>query len=243
MNKQAGLSLSEVLISLFLTSVMITPLLQFYVSSKFRYLETEKILTIYFDLQWVSNLLSDSIRRAGFTPCLGLNHLQIIDHRHLQHKINALQIGNPKDQFLQINRMDEHFAKVINIRQGTQILMEHALVLHKKRPVIIADCEHAEIHELAHINQQTEKRYVSLSQPLFFSYDNATYIGEYLEEQWYIKKNAKQVNTLHYKLVQTEEISPVIHSLQIQYDQQMLQLIMGLEEGKTQKLRVAVRGL
>jgi Tfp pilus assembly protein PilW len=63
-------------------------LIQFYLTSKQHYLQTEKVLEAGFEVQWVMDLLSDSIRRAGFTPCLGLDHLTVVDHRHdgLSHR-------------------------------------------------------------------------------------------------------------------------------------------------------------
>lgn len=168
MKKQAGLSLTEVLISLFLTSVIITTLFQLYLGSKRQYVEIEKILTTRFDLQWVSDLLSDSIRRAGFTPCLGIDRLQVIDRRNHQNKIQALQIGNQPNQFIQVNRMNEHFTKIVKIQGATRILVQNPVSFHKKRPVLIADCEHAEVQELLEIEQQAENSLITLNKPLFF---------------------------------------------------------------------------
>ncbi|KTC79962.1 PilW family protein [Legionella cherrii] len=245
MKKQAGLSLTEVLISLFLTSVIITTLFQLYLGSKRQYVEIEKILTTRFDLQWVSDLLSDSIRRAGFTPCLGIDRLQVIDRRNHQNKIQALQIGNQPNQFIQVNRMNEHFTKIVKIQGATRILVQNPVSFHKKRPVLIADCEHAEVQELLEIEQQAENSLITLNKPLFFSYDGSVYIGEYLEEKWFIKKNAQGVDALHYQLVQSEEVTPLIHFLHTRNqrikEKQFLEMIVGLDENKTLELRVAVR--
>ncbi|CAM3073573.1 Tfp pilus assembly protein PilW [Legionella steigerwaltii] len=246
MKKQAGISLTEVLISLFLTSVIISTLFQLYLGSKRQYVEIEKILSTRFDLQWVSDLLSDSIRRAGFTPCLGIDRLHVIDRRNHQNRIHALQIGNQPVQFIQVNRMNEHFTKIIKIQGATRILVQNPVSFHKKRPVLIADCDHAEIHEMFDIEQHAENSLITLNKPLFFPYDGSTYIGEYLEEKWFIKKNAHAEDTLHYQLVQTEEVTPLIHFIHTRNrrikEKQFLEIIMGLDENKTHELRVAVRG-
>ncbi len=246
MKKQAGISLSEVLISLFLASVIMTALIQLYLGSKRQYLETEKLLAIRFDLQWVSDLLSDSIRRAGYTPCLGIDRLQIIDRRNHQGRIHALQVGNHPNQFIQVNRMNEHFAKIVKIQSPTRILVQNSVVFHKKRPILIADCEHAEIQEIFDMEQQTKNSLIILNKPLFFSYAPSTYIGEYLEEKWFIKKNANHEDTLHYRLAHTEEVTPLIHFMHTRNrsvkDKQFLEIIMGLDENKTHDLRVMVRG-
>ncbi|KTD06408.1 hypothetical protein Lgra_3185 [Legionella gratiana] len=246
MKKQAGLSLSEVLISLFLASVIMTPLIQFYLVSKRQYMEIEKILEAGFDVQWVDDLLSDSIRRAGFTPCLGLDQLKVIDHRNYHNSIRALNIENQPSQFIQVNRMNVNFAKLIKIESPTTLLVQHLGSLNEKRPLLIADCNYAEIHELLAINQHINETRIILSKPLMHVYETATYVGEFLEERWFIKKNAKRQNALYYQWVQTEEVTPLVHSLSIkkQYIQnkQFLEVTLGLEEDKTYKLMIAVRG-
>ncbi|PWY55905.1 prepilin cleavage protein [Legionella qingyii] len=246
MKKQMGLSLTEVLISLFLASVIMTELIQLYLESKHQYLETEKILAMRFDLQWVSDLLSDSIRRAGFTPCLGLDRLQTIDRRNHHNKIRALNISNYPNQFIQINRMNEHFAKIVKIQNSTGILVQNSVIFHKRRPILIADCEHAEIQEIFDIEPQSEHLLITLNKPLYFSYNTSPYVGEYLEEKWFIKNNANHEDTLHYQLVHTEEITPLIHFMHTRNrrvkEKQFLEISMGLDENKTHELRVLVRG-
>ncbi|OEH47914.1 hypothetical protein lpari_01102 [Legionella parisiensis] len=168
MKKQMGISLAEVLISLFLTSLIMISLIHLYLGSKRQYLETEKILETHFDLRWVSDLLSDSIRRAGFTPCLGIDHLQVIDRRNHQNRIRALQTRNQPNQFIQINRMNEHFAKIIKIQGATKIVIQDPVIFHKKRPVLIADCKHAEVQELFEMERQNNNLLITLNRPLFF---------------------------------------------------------------------------
>lgn len=246
MKKQMGLSLTEVLISLFLGSVIMTELIQLFIESKHQYLETEKVLAIRFDLQWVTDLLSDSIRRAGFTPCLGIDRLQIIDQRNHHNKIRGLHVGNHPDQFIQVNRMNEYFAKIVKIQSSTRILVQNSVTFHKKRPILIADCEHAEIQEIFDMEQQGEHLLIILKKPLYFSYDTSLYVGEYLEEKWFIKNNANHEDTLHYQLVHTEEITPLIHFMhtrnRVVRERQFLEISMGLDENKTHELRVWVRG-
>ncbi|MBI2786290.1 MAG: prepilin cleavage protein [Legionella longbeachae] len=246
MNRQMGISLSEVLISLLLASIMMTLLIQLYLNSKNQYIAAEKILSVGFDLQWVSDLMSDSFRRAGFTPCLGIDQLLVVDRRSNLEPIHALQIENQPHQLIQVNRMNEHFTKIIKIESATEILVENPVVLQRKRPIMIADCAHAEVHSLFSVARQANGSLITLDKPLYFSYDKSAYLGEYLAERWFIRKNAKGNNTLHYQSIQTEEVSPLIHSLHIKnqrvHNKQFLEIMLGLDEGKTQKLMVAVRG-
>lgn len=247
MKKHAGISLLEILVSLFLASIIMTLIINIYLDSKCQYIEAEKILATEFDVQWVTDLLSDSIRRAGFTPCLGIDQLQIVDRRSSQKLIHALQFENEPRQLIQVTRMNEYFSKIIQVKDRTKISITHSKVFHAKHPVLIADCKHAEIHDLISIEQQLNETIITLSKPLIFSYDTSAYIGEFLEEYWFIKKNAKGDDTLHYRLFQTEEVTPLIHSLKTNNrrgrNKQFLEVLLGLGEKKTHQLLIAVRGL
>lgn len=242
MKKQAGISLSEVLISLLLSSLMVTILIQFYLSNKRHYLKSESMLTASLDLHWVSALLSDSIRRAGFTPCLSIDQLNFKKQGQIVH---GFQIENESQQALQINRMHEHFAKVLRIQNRTQILVPRATVFNEKRSLLIANCEHAELKRILKMQPHASGVQITLDSPLQFSYTGTVYVGEYLEERWFIKKNTHGDPSLFYKLVQAEEITPIIQSLSMQLqqvqDKVFIKVTMGLLEGKTRSIRVAVR--
>lgn len=53
------------------------------------------------------------------------------------------------------------------------------------------------------------------------------------------------MDALHYQLVQSEEVTPLIHFLHTRNqrikEKQFLEMIVGLDENKTLELRVAVR--
>ncbi|MGL5742537.1 MAG: hypothetical protein ACRCXC_08285 [Legionella sp.] len=151
MKRQMGLSLSEVLISLFLASVIMTLLIQIYSGSKRQYMEAEKILTTGFDVQWLGDLLTDSISRAGFTPCMVLDQLQTVDQRNIHNNVRALYVENEPLQLIQIKLMNEHFVKPIKIQSPTQIVVPYPMPLNEKRQILIADCVHAEIHGQFHV--------------------------------------------------------------------------------------------
>lgn len=247
MQKQSGVSISEVLIGLALASLIMTMLMQFYLSSKRQYLEAEEILSHSFDLRWVGDLLSDSIRRAGFTPCVGIEQLTVKDRRQNSAVMHALNVEKEPQQSIQINRMSERFAQLIKIQNATQIVVAPTVSFKEKRPLMIADCEHAEVQQIVDVELASGGILITLAKPLSFSYATSAYVGEFLEERWFIKKNLKGEGTLHYQLTQTEEITPLIHSLKIHnqnvHDRPFVEVNMGLAEGKTQKLLVAVRGL
>lgn len=243
MKNQAGISLSEVLIGLFLASLLMTTLMQFYGQSKQGYMEMERLLATHFDLRWVSDLLSDSIRRAGFTPCLSIEQLNL---KKQGKPVPGLYIENGPRYLLQINRMHEQFAEVRSILNTQQILVPHATSFNKKRPLIIADCEQAEIQRSFTMRPHAQGVLITLDKPLQFKYTGTVYVGEYWEERWFIKKNAQGKPALFYQLGQSEELTSSIRSLhsrrQRRHGSVVVQVALGLAEGDTQDIIVTVRG-
>jgi hypothetical protein len=246
MNNQSGIGLSEVLISLFLASLIMTTLIQLYLSNKRQYIEAQKLLGVSFDLQWINDLLSDSIRRAGFTPCLGIDQLKSMDRRNFKSTIPGLIIEQNSEQLIQINRMSESFTKVIDIQSPTRLIVSDGHLFKELHPVLIADCEHAEVHQILKVGKLEKNYFVILAKPLMFSYTPSVYMGEWFEEKWFIKQNNKKKPALYYKLFHTEELTTLIHSLRIQKKlvngKQLITIVMDLDDNKTQQLVVAVRG-
>jgi hypothetical protein len=247
MQRQSGISLSEVLIGLALASLIMSMLMQFYLSSKRQYLEAEEILSRNFDVHWVGELLSDSIRRAGFTPCVSIEQLTLEDRRPKRAVIRTLAIDNHFPQSIYINRMSEHFSQVLRVQSSAQLVVSSTASFKEKRAVMIADCEHAEVQQVVAAEAFSGGTLLTLARPLLFSYSTSAYVGEFLEERWFIKKNNRDKDALYYRATQTEELSSLIHSLQIHlqkvHGRSFVEVNMGLAEGKSLKLMVAVRGL
>jgi prepilin-type N-terminal cleavage/methylation domain-containing protein len=246
MSNQSGISLIEMLISLVIASIIMTTLVQLYISNKRQYNEAQEVLEVSFDLQWVSDLISDSIRRAGFTPCLGIEQLEAVDRRDIKRVLQGLKIEQAPRQSIQINRMSEFFTHVTDIQSPTQLVVSHSIIFKEQHPILIADCDHAEVHKLLRVDKIAKGQLLTLAKPLMYSYPTKAYIGEWFEEQWFIKANAKKNNSLHYKLFQTEELTPLVHSLQINkkpiHDKTLIEIIMGLDKSKSHQIMVAVRG-
>lgn len=246
MNKQSGLSITELLISLFLASFIGSLMIQIYITDKKHYLIIQRELQTNSDIHWVSELLKKSIRSAGFTPCIGLDQLAVFDHRDHTKAIKSMEINSARD-LIHINRMNDHFGEVTQIISSTRIELSSNTALTKLRPIIISDCTHAEIHlvqQVYHLNQKTQ---LILKEPLKFSYESQVFVGEWLEEEWFIKLNAQGIRALFCKQLQhTEELTELIHSLVIKrkklQHKQGIEVIMGLAKEKQHSLIVTVRG-
>ncbi|MBL7479453.1 PilW family protein [Legionella bononiensis] len=246
MNRQIGFSLSEVLISLFLTSIILSTLIHMYLSTKRQYLEFQNLLEKRFELQWVTDLLTDSIRRAGFTPCLGIEQLQTVDMRKVGQTLWGIKSENQSRPSIRINRMSDVFSENVSFLSPTELVVSSPVVVNERRPLVIADCTHAEVHQILKVEQTTDGQLITLAKPRMYTYENSVYAGEWLEEQWFIKPNAQHIDTLHYQLGQTEELSPYIQSLfttqQSIHGKKIVKIKMGLEHDKTHELIVVVRG-
>lgn len=240
--KQSGMSFIELLISLLISTLIVTTMTGLYLSSKKQYLEIQTLLEEHFELQWLSELLSNSVRRAGFTPCLGINQLKTADRRHADKALLGLKWSS---QSIAVHRMHEAFAEIVAIQGRSELLISDEIEINKNHPYLIADCDHAEVHQILAVHPLMRAYQIQLKEPLLFSYAQDAYFGEWLEEQWLMKKNAQGENTLHYQSVQTEELSPLIHALQVsavvRHGKQLIKVLMTLDHDKTHEVHIAVR--
>lgn len=244
--RQSGFSLSEVLIGLLLASFISTLLMQLYVANKRQYSVMQKKLESGFDVQWISDLLSDSIRRAGFTPCLGIDHLKVVNRSTLIQPVRGLETGVMPQPFIAVKRMSEHFSTLLAIPDQRHLLITSAHHLQKQQLIILADCTHAEIHRLIKIEHTEQGTLLTLDSDLFFNYPELSYVGAWLDERWFIQKNSRGLLSLYYRLTRSEELSPLIHSIQVQqksiHHRHALDIALGLDKGQEQHLFVMVRG-
>ncbi len=244
MNKVRGFGLAEVLVSLFLASLIMAMLSQLYLNNKKQYQIIEKTLQDQMELQWVQEFLSDRIRKAGFTHCIGIERLQVIDQRIRSKQVLAMSFPNKMEDMLQINRMSEVFGKVLDTPSVVELIVSGRHLIEHSRPIIIADCQHAEIHEVSHVAALAQSLRITLKTPLVFSYHNA-YLGEWMEERWLIRSNATGKNALYYQLGHTEELSALIHTLEVtrrKHTHDLIDVVLGLAENKKHHFSVAVRG-
>ena len=118
MKRFEGLGLPEMMISLLLASLIMTALLQHYISIKQHYRTLQSTLDTANQAQWVIDLIQNSIRQAGFTPCLRVDRLIAIDHRQGQNRLKALD----NHDGLQINHMALFFDEVLEWTNSSQLI-------------------------------------------------------------------------------------------------------------------------
>lgn len=244
--KQQGFSLSETVISLFLATIIMTTLMQLYVLCKRQYTETQALLSEKLDIQWVGALLTDSIRRAGFTPCLGIDQLIVEDRRANKRVIAGFYSQNQPQPLIKVQRMQEQFAILLRIQNRQQIVVQKGVDFNDKRPIVIADCMHAEIHSIERIDKQLDGVVITLKEPLVFDYVKSVAVGEWLEEVWFIKKKTTNNSALYYQLIQAEELTPLVRHFKVSeqrvQNQRLISIELNLDTDKTYSLDTVVRG-
>jgi hypothetical protein len=214
MNKQGGISLLELVISLFAASLLLTLIMQQYLQSKRQYLRMQVLLEQTLDLQLVTDLIRDSIRRGGFTPCRGISSLQSIDRRNGTELV-AVESRSGQEKALQVNRMNEQFATVIRQLSPNQLLVKADIHYEKQQPILIADCYHAEVQEILQARKTIAGTILTFKKALRFSYIAPVYLGEWLEELFFMQKNKQGKASLFYKQNHVDELSSFINSLSV----------------------------
>ena len=247
MEKQQGFGLSDMLISLLLSSLIMSALINQYVHAKQNYQYTRTAIEKAFELQLVTNLMRDRVRRAGFTPCQGIHHLTTLDMRTHQGNIPAFDIGEGQQSFLKINRMSEYFDTVLYQLSPTQLLATNNWALKRSQPVLIADCYHAEVQTVKHVRQTDEGQIITLALPLAFIYQESSYIGEWIEERFYLHAESAAKSSLYYQRQHPDELTADIHTMGVQAKQQqgriLLQLELGLGQNKFLQIDSMVRAV
>ncbi|STX50731.1 Tfp pilus assembly protein PilW [Legionella busanensis] len=213
MMKQHGISLLELMISLFLFCLLIEIITQSYLNSKQQYLITQKKLDNTFDIQLVSQLIRASIRSAGFTPCLNSDYLIMQDRRNSSNlQLPSIQI---KGNSLTIRHMSDNFFTVKRQLDSQHLLITNNRILTKGNDVLIADCVHGEVHELNSVEHTSSGLLVGLKKPLSFHYISPMYIGSWLEEKFFTKTDKYGVENLFYKLKHAEQLTSLVNHFSV----------------------------
>ncbi|MDF1757135.1 MAG: prepilin-type N-terminal cleavage/methylation domain-containing protein [Legionellaceae bacterium] len=234
--KQRGFSLVELLISLLLANLLIGGLVQQYIQVKRQVIISQNNLEQAVDLQLAYDLIRRSIQKAGATPCLTISNLDTFDTRTNKANLQALLVG---ENSLHINRMSDEFT--INKESTSQRKLKIPSNIKKNRstPLLIADCYHAEVHNIYYEGFNVELN------SLHFNYQVPIYVGEWIEESYFIKNSRQGIKSLNYRFRDTNELTPLIKSMSLssKYNQgyTVVTLLLGLKDNSTHELIARVR--
>jgi prepilin-type N-terminal cleavage/methylation domain-containing protein len=202
---QRGLGLIELMISLVLAGLLLALCMQHYLLSKRHTKLLATFLGQQLELHLVIGLLRNSLRQAGFTPCASLESL------HTKDSLTA--IDTDSKNILKINRMNENFTRILQSLSPRQLLVGQGVSFTVGQRVLIADCYHAEVGQIRSLAPGPGGTWVELHNAQHFNYVAPVYLGEWLEEVFFIRKNAEGRGALFYHHRHSEELSPVIKQL------------------------------
>ena len=206
MKKQQGFGLSEVLIALFLGSLIVTVLMRHYLIVKRQYHVMQLEMADDEELQEVIDDLRHSIRHAGFTPCMSVLHLQTLSEQGTP--LQAFVIANDGSS-LQLNRMSTSFDTVLSIPGDMEVITRFYTPFHPRQVLLLADCNHAEVVRVAHIRRVGSRQIVAFKTPMLFHYEPPAYLGAWLTESY----RTREGKGLFYHLHHTEEWSNAVQRL------------------------------
>lgn len=219
-------------------------LMHHYLATKNQYNHIQKEVESNIDLQLVTDLIRDSIRRAGFTPCLSIEHLITIDQRKNPHQLLAFEFESNK-LGLKINRMSEYFDTLVKTTALNQLLITNSQPLHRGQSIIIADCYHAEIQTLNRVTPTLKGQTLTLMKPLAFTYQELVYIGEWIEESYFIRPGRDGKTALFYQYQHPEELTTTVQKLDIHLkkypEHTILQVILSMGNARKLELETMVR--
>lgn len=228
---QTGLSLPEISVALLSSSLLMSTLISQYISVKQHYKRSETMLENALDTQLIVDLIRNSIRQAGFAPCLGVEHLSTMDTRPYPSGLTAIKLYSTDFPGFQVNHMSHQYGLLTSQTSLTSFSVTKDAVLSSHHPVMIADCYHAEVHSIAHIRSVGESREVVLQRPLFYTYQPPIYIGEWLEEGFLIKNDM-----LYYRLNHMDALSSGVHgvsvSIQSRDDRRLVHVELAIEKNR-----------
>ncbi|MDP3705801.1 MAG: prepilin-type N-terminal cleavage/methylation domain-containing protein [Legionellaceae bacterium] len=241
---QGGFGLMELCISLLLVSCIISGLMQHYLQVKRQYQFTQTSIEEAAELQWVSEWIRMSVRKAGFTPCLSIEYLDTVDQRHEKTPPISLMASN---DLLRINRMSDDFVVLSSLPSQGEIHIPSGHLFQYEHPIVIADCYHAEVQQISAIYQTTDGQWLQLDKPLAFTYQSPIYIGPWIEESFFMSRNIQGIQSLAYRLHHTEELTPLVHSMAVTKEQHaghtLVKISLGLTDGRLRKVDTEARML
>lgn len=243
-NRQKAFGLVELMLGLFLGTCLLALMARHYLTAKQQSADTTTVMARAYDQQLITELMRTSIRQAGFTPCAPIRWLTDNDNQQAQH-LEALVLNVGSGKALQISRMSEDFTIIQDVLSTNQLLVEEGLDFRANESVLLADCVHAEIKTIQSIKREGSVWRVTLKTPLHNAYTSPMYIGEWLQERFFIDNNKQGEKALYYQLKHPEELSSHIKSMTVKVEilseKRLVSLDFILDQGKTWHIETAVR--
>ncbi len=196
MIRQSGLGLPELLLGLLLSSLLMSLFVSVFIQHKKQHHSFIARIDQDEELYLTVDMINEAVKMAGFSPCRNLQQLKAIDRRQSDKLIKPFLLE--KNQFSSA-RMASQFISVLPVEGGVFLRTHGSLSLKKGDAIILADCYHAEVHELASLRRFHDGLQLQLKEPLFFNYPSHAFTARFLYERWMMKSVNRQPQ-LYYEL-------------------------------------------
>ena len=191
------------------------------------------------DVQWLSDLLRSRVRVAGFTPCLRVDHLTTVDTRIHPDSLAWVEWQEQPTPRCTFRRMGDAIAPVVQQINAHELLIKGRAV-PLARPIMIADCMHAEVHTQADIIPTPAGVHIVLEQPLHFTYQPPVYYAEWVRESFFIR-----ARKLYYQHHRVDQLSAQITDFSVELVKQgpytWVNWLLQRDNGQTWPLLTRVR--
>ncbi|MDF1677980.1 MAG: hypothetical protein P1U32_04720 [Legionellaceae bacterium] len=181
--RESGFSLTEILVCFLMSVALISILVMHVLSVSRQYQHTQTVLDEAIELQWVFDVIRARVHHAGFTPCVGLEHLKTVDTRERPEALKAIEVVNQK---LLIRKMDEAIFGLVHILAPDTLRLED-VHLQAENAILIADCMHAEVHDIDSVRATHAGDVLTLKKPLVFAYTSEVYVGPWVSQAFFFR--------------------------------------------------------
>tara|TARA_Y100000588_G_C14227306_1_gene913755 strand:- start:1479 stop:2210 length:732 start_codon:yes stop_codon:yes gene_type:complete len=242
MNKISGFGVTEQLISILISSIILMCLVQFYLSfKKFFFLYHMKAQEFSENIL-ISELIRNRIQHAGFTPCMNVKHListNIFDDQKPIRPFTVQMLPSPQ---LTIERMSENYDHTTIVDSRHIIIDNNQFKLKKNDKILIADCFHCETASVQSLKKSKGQSVIELSHALAHRYQGRVYVGSYLKETFYLS-TLRGYDEFRYDLDRSEVLSDSMTTFQpIHVDQNEIIIRMKFKnDKKNTEIRAFVR--
>ena len=206
MPAQQGFSLLELLLSMLLSfsviSLLLTQMIGIKRDAEIIFVQTQATVESY----WLIELLRSRVHAAGFTPCRRIDQLTAIDARFNPQPLLPLEVPSSLASDVFIRRMANHYA-LMRQRANRRLIWVESEHVANNRPIIVADCVHAEVHGIAHLSPARRGTIVELTEPLVFNYPGSAFAGEWVTDRFFLQKTRDNGMALYYQHHRVDRLS------------------------------------
>jgi hypothetical protein len=161
------------------------------------------------ELHWLSDVLRSRVRMAGFTPCRRLEHLVVADTRAKAQSLAEYEFVSQPHASLTLRRMHQSAVRVLKQISPTDVLIE-STPISIQYPIMLADCEHAEVHTLADATKTPEGVHIQLQEPILFTYQLPFYYAEWVTESFFMRQTRERGRALFYQYHRVDQLTRLV---------------------------------